>query len=328
MRRWTTEEDALLRTYYPTKGAGPLVKSLNNRSKDAIQTHARKLGVRREDTRWTAEEHATIREFYPQGGAEEVHKYLPRRTLATIGTQAHKIGCRGPVHWAPEEVALLRRFVETHDSWQGVEEAVGTRSACACQRQAAWLGLPALLRKCDWTEEENRTLLRTYAEGGSARDVYEELPRRTLGSIRSHACLLHVTNPLDTKPFRTMFTGYRLNAKRKKRPWELTLDDVAVLAVLPCAYCGVSFSNQNRAERYNGIDRVDNERGYTSDNVVACCRTCNVAKGATPYVEWIEWLDCLVDFRTKKEETQWTATQRSVPALKQDTKSTASTACP
>ncbi len=28
----------------------------------------------------------------------------------------------------------------------------------------------------------------------------------------------------------------------------------------------------------NGVDRVDSSRGYVKDNVVSCCKHCNLAK--------------------------------------------------
>lgn len=46
-----------------------------------------------------------------------------------------------------------------------------------------------------------------------------------------------------------------------------------------CFYCG-------RDERL-GLDRVDSSRGYTPDNVVPCCRPCNVAKSDLPQRDFI-----------------------------------------
>ena len=31
---------------------------------------------------------------------------------------------------------------------------------------------------------------------------------------------------------------------------------------------------------YNGIDRVDNSKGYTLNNILVCCYDCNTKKGA------------------------------------------------
>jgi 5-methylcytosine-specific restriction endonuclease McrA len=52
----------------------------------------------------------------------------------------------------------------------------------------------------------------------------------------------------------------------------------------PCHYCGlppytVSHRKKDQAFVYTGIDRVDNEKGYTPDNVVPCCGVCNFMKG-------------------------------------------------
>ncbi len=42
------------------------------------------------------------------------------------------------------------------------------------------------------------------------------------------------------------------------------------LIVAPCTYCG--------KDTGQGIDRIDSNRGYTDDNVCACCKTCNYMK--------------------------------------------------
>jgi hypothetical protein len=41
-----------------------------------------------------------------------------------------------------------------------------------------------------------------------------------------------------------------------------------------CFYCGTP------PEPVNGIDRVDNGKGYIEDNVVSCCTRCNQIKRA------------------------------------------------
>lgn len=55
-----------------------------------------------------------------------------------------------------------------------------------------------------------------------------------------------------------------------------------------CFYCGSApvrvknfrgAKSEHAAYVFNGIDRVDNARGYVADNCVACCTRCNVAKG-------------------------------------------------
>jgi 5-methylcytosine-specific restriction endonuclease McrA len=57
--------------------------------------------------------------------------------------------------------------------------------------------------------------------------------------------------------------------------FDLTVDDVLAIRVgRPCGYCGDPIPAKTP-----GIDRMDSSRGYTRDNVIACCALCNDAKG-------------------------------------------------
>lgn len=41
----------------------------------------------------------------------------------------------------------------------------------------------------------------------------------------------------------------------------------------------------------NGIDRIDNNKGYTIDNVVPCCKMCNQAKNDYTLQEFQDWVE-------------------------------------
>lgn len=72
-------------------------------------------------------------------------------------------------------------------------------------------------------------------------------------------------------------------------------DTFFLLSQLPCYYCGrhphrtvnaassarKASSNQLQDGNftYNGLDRIDNAKGHTHDNIVPCCSTCNMMKG-------------------------------------------------
>lgn len=49
--------------------------------------------------------------------------------------------------------------------------------------------------------------------------------------------------------------------------------------------------------KYNGIDRVNNNEGYTLLNSLSCCIICNRAKNSLSYGEFIEWVKCLASYR-------------------------------
>ena len=60
-----------------------------------------------------------------------------------------------------------------------------------------------------------------------------------------------------------------------------TKDDFANIIFKKCFYCGCEPSNSDKNFRtgeitkYNGVDRVDNLKGYVLNNCVPCCEKCN-----------------------------------------------------
>lgn len=75
---------------------------------------------------------------------------------------------------------------------------------------------------------------------------------------------------------------YKRHAKTLNRIYELTKDEVRILTKSNCFYCGIQpqqiVKEKGGIYVYNGIDRVDNNKGYCISNVVSCCMTCNRMK--------------------------------------------------
>ena len=86
--------------------------------------------------------------------------------------------------------------------------------------------------------------------------------------------------------FNTVFGEYQRNARKRHLSWCLTEDDFTRLTQSDCYYCGDPPSKVRTKEHCygtyvcNGIDRLDNEQGYSIDNCVPCCETCNRMKMA------------------------------------------------
>ena len=72
---------------------------------------------------------------------------------------------------------------------------------------------------------------------------------------------------------------YYRNAKKRELNFLLSLFDFISLITKPCAYCG-------ETNLYNGVDRVDNTKGYTLDNCVPCCTVCNRMKRCMTVAEF------------------------------------------
>lgn len=72
---------------------------------------------------------------------------------------------------------------------------------------------------------------------------------------------------------------------------------------MPCNYCGDSLTitrkayNMNGPYTHNGIDRVNNDRGYEPNNVVACCEICNRMKLTLSKEEFLNHVQKIHEWR-------------------------------
>jgi hypothetical protein len=92
-----------------------------------------------------------------------------------------------------------------------------------------------------------------------------------------------------------MRNTYTNNARNRGYSFHLADSDIARIIGQDCHYCGAPptphTSKSHRIVRtlfYNGMDRMDNTRGYTVRNTVACCSRCNYMKSSTAYHDFID----------------------------------------
>lgn len=86
------------------------------------------------------------------------------------------------------------------------------------------------------------------------------------------------------------------NAKIRNLAWDFNLDTWLEIVTQTCFYCGAKpkpYMPNGQRSRYglflcNGLDRIDNNKGYTADNVVPCCGTCNGMKSDATQQEFID----------------------------------------
>ena len=125
----------------------------------------------------------------------------------------------------------------------------------------------------------------------------------TSGKTKSCGCLLRENIRKRNKPklaygisnMRRIIEGYKRHAKKRGHEWNLTEEQFNELTQKDCYYCGAKPNNVRKARGnngdyiYNGIDRIDNTKGYTIDNIVPCCKTCNLAKNNLTLQEFKDW---------------------------------------
>ena len=114
------------------------------------------------------------------------------------------------------------------------------------------------------------------------------------GHTKSCGCLNKY--PFGIANMRRVMNRYEENAQIKGLEYNLTEKQFAEITQRNCHYCGARPNNITKSARlnggykYNGIDRIDNDKGYTIDNVVPCCKTCNSAKGILTTQEFKNWV--------------------------------------
>ncbi len=85
-----------------------------------------------------------------------------------------------------------------------------------------------------------------------------------------------------TGGFRLLMNGYKVDARRRSKTWNLSDDEFEALTRGLCTYCGAPPAQvcrpKGKSYVHNGIDRIDSALGYEPGNVVSCCRTCNMMK--------------------------------------------------
>lgn len=145
-----------------------------------------------------------------------------------------------------------------------------------------------------WTVEFRRKYKREYmrkrrAETNYAddRSYYKKAKKKKLIAqklYRNKEDIKERRRQYNRKWVRTL-TGRFFNAHKKANRWsqvfELSFTQYEHLVSQPCYYCGTSLENMAGI----GLDRKDNSKGYSIENVLPCCGKCNRIRGDDLTVE-------------------------------------------
>lgn len=140
----------------------------------------------------------------------------------------------------------------------------------------------------DGKSSKNRSWWECQCECGKVKN----LSRDGLINAKTRSCGCERLNRYPNREIRLYkryYTVYKSNAKLKKREFNLDFEMFISITKQDCFYCGTSpnkvFIDRDRKDllsdttiKCNGVDRVDSLKGYTLDNVVPCCQTCNLMK--------------------------------------------------
>ncbi len=100
----------------------------------------------------------------------------------------------------------------------------------------------------------------------------------------------------ENPALRKLYYSYKNSAtKHRSIDFNLSLSEADILFKQDCHYCGkaperIFKETAKYSYTYNGIDRVDNTKAYELDNVVSCCKECNLAKHTMTVDQFKTWI--------------------------------------
>lgn len=102
-------------------------------------------------------------------------------------------------------------------------------------------------------------------------------------------CKHSVMAILTKRIAKTVYGSYRYRALKKGLKFELSCEEFITLVNAPCIYCGKKAESNKRKGKYayNGVDRINNKKGYTVNNTASCCTMCNYMKASYTALEFL-----------------------------------------
>ena len=105
------------------------------------------------------------------------------------------------------------------------------------------------------------------------------------GKSSCEICGRERTRQATTKPgfgalWSRVMRQYRRNSLKRGQEFSLSDEEMRELFGGNCFYCNMPPRPDVYGLVRNGIDRKDDNKGYTRDNVVSCCSICNIMKAA------------------------------------------------
>lgn len=101
----------------------------------------------------------------------------------------------------------------------------------------------------------------------------------------------------DNRSINHWFREYMKGSSRRGVSFEINIEDFKNVVSKNCFYCGAKPSRVHYGDKrkgiignkYNGVDRKDNNTGYTIVNSVPCCTNCNMGKRVMSQQEFFKW---------------------------------------
>jgi hypothetical protein len=186
-------------------------------------------------------------------------------------------------------------------------DSVNEKSSCGCGRKkypeigTKFNKLTYIKIATDLLRKDKRKVSRGFFRCDCGKEKIYSIYTVKYGTTKSCGC---VKIAKDGSAFNKIYGQYKRGAISRNHEFKLTKDEFNNLLKSICFYCGCNPSQTVKSRSslpdliYNGIDRINNSKGYTLDNCVACCRWCNASKSNLTSEYFIN--------KCKEVATKWT----------------------
>lgn len=112
--------------------------------------------------------------------------------------------------------------------------------------------------------------------------------------------------PKGESSFNCLYNKYKREAIQRGYEFNLNKSIFKLLTSSNCYYCNtnpkqsLNYKTCNGEYIYNGIDRKDNNIGYTINNVVSCCGECNLMKGRLNNKQFLEKIKTILKYQEEQ----------------------------
>jgi len=157
-----------------------------------------------------------------------------------------------------------------------------------------------LATKLKW-KEENYEKVVMYCMNHRQRRIDEDISEY-LKRNAQNAKQWRENNPEKTKEnnksrlenLNIHYSNYIRSARDKNLDFEISQEEFNKIVKEPCHYCNVI-----QERRFNGIDRLDSNKGYVLDNCVSCCKTCNYMKCSLSTDVFLKRIEHILTYNNK-----------------------------
>ena len=135
--------------------------------------------------------------------------------------------------------------------------------------------------RCHYRSACKECTIKDYKKHYNATPEYQSLKSKRYRASKNFKVGYKIRKKKYQQTYKGVYWNYKGNARHSNLEFSLTMQDFKNFEGKDCYYCGEKLTRV-------GLDRKDNSKGYTLDNVNPCCSTCNYMRRIQTQEEFIK----------------------------------------